>query len=111
MRSDADRLSGILEAIAKIRDRTMDTIDAFRDDEMLQVWVIHHPQVIGEAARSVSQSLNNCHPEVPWPQIIALSSSRFHPWPVNESRAPDLYLSFTCNTGAEYHLSWCSEVR
>ena len=84
MRSDADRLSDILEATAKIRERITDSIDAFQGDEMLQVWVIHHLQVIGEAARGVSQSLQNCHPEVPWPQIIALSSSRFHPWPVND---------------------------
>jgi hypothetical protein len=42
MRSDADRLSDILEAIAKIRERLTDSIDAFQADEMLQVWVIHH---------------------------------------------------------------------
>ena len=84
MRSDAVRLSDILEDIAKIRDRITDSIDAFQADEMLQVWVIHHLQAIGEAARGVSQSLKNRHPEMPWPQIIALSSSRFHLWPVND---------------------------
>jgi hypothetical protein len=31
---------------------------------MLQVWVIHHLQVIGEAARGVSQFLKERHPEV-----------------------------------------------
>jgi len=70
MKSDADRLSDILEAIAKIRERITDSIDAFQGDEMLQVWVVDHLQVIGEAARGVSQSLKNCHPEVPWPQIM-----------------------------------------
>ena len=37
MRSDADRLADILEAVAKIRERITDTIDAFQGDEMLQV--------------------------------------------------------------------------
>jgi len=78
MRSDADRLSDILEAVARIRERITDSIHAFQADEMLQVWVIHHLQVIGEAARSVSQSLKDRHPEVPWPQIVALRNILVH---------------------------------
>ena len=78
MRSDADRLSDIIEAIAKIAARITDSFDAFQDDEMLQVWVIHHLQVIGEAARGVSQSLKDLHPEVPWPQIVALRNILVH---------------------------------
>jgi uncharacterized protein with HEPN domain len=78
MRSDADRVSDILEATAKIRERVTDDIDAFLGDEMLQVWVIHHLQVIGEAARGVSQFLKERHPEVPWPQIVALRNILVH---------------------------------
>ncbi len=78
MRSDADRLSDILAAIAKIGERVTPSFDAFQDDEMLQVWVIHHLQVIGEAARGVSQTLKDRHPEVPWPQIVALRNILVH---------------------------------
>jgi len=78
MRSDADRLSDILDAIAKIGERIPESIDAFQCDDMLQVWVIHHLQVIGEAARGVSQSLKDLHPEVPWPQIVALRNILVH---------------------------------
>ena len=78
MRSDADRVSDILAAAAKINERITDSIDAFQRDEMLQVWVIHHLQVIGEAARGVSQSLKERHPEVPWPQIVALRNILVH---------------------------------
>jgi len=42
MRSDADRLSDILAATSKIKERITDNVDAFKGDEMLQVWVIHH---------------------------------------------------------------------
>ena len=36
MRSDADRISDILGAIAKIKERTADSLDAFLGNEMLQ---------------------------------------------------------------------------
>jgi uncharacterized protein with HEPN domain len=34
--------------------------------------------VIGEAARGVSQSLRDRHPEVPWPEIAALRNILVH---------------------------------
>ncbi len=45
---------------------------------MLQVWVIHHLQVIGEAARGVSALLRSRHPEVRWSEIIALRNLLVH---------------------------------
>ena len=33
---------------------------------------MHHLQVIGDAARGLSSSIRDRHPEVPWPQIIVL---------------------------------------
>jgi uncharacterized protein with HEPN domain len=78
MRSDADRLGDILAAIAKIQERMPADIDAFERDEMLQVWVIHHLQIIGEAARGVSDSLRERSPELEWPQIIALRNILVH---------------------------------
>ena len=78
MRSDTDRLNDILASIAKIKERIGDSVDVFENDEMLQVWVIHHLQVIGEAARGVSQSVTDRHPQVPWPQIIALRNILVH---------------------------------
>jgi uncharacterized protein with HEPN domain len=78
MRTDADRLGDILLAIAKIKERTAGSLDAFEHDEMLQVWVIHHLQVIGEAARGLSQGVKNRCPEVQWPQIVALRNILVH---------------------------------
>lgn len=77
MRSDLDRLNDILTAIAKIKERIADNL-AFQNDKMLQVWVIHHLQVIGEAARGVSQPVGDRHPEVQWPQIVALRDILVH---------------------------------
>jgi uncharacterized protein with HEPN domain len=72
-----DRLNDILSAIAKIKEHVADS-GAFQNDEMLQVWVIHHLQVIGEAARGVSQPVRDRHLEVPWPQIVALRNILVH---------------------------------
>jgi len=46
MRTDPDRLSDILDAINKIKARAGVSLDILLDDEMLQIWVIHHLQVI-----------------------------------------------------------------
>jgi uncharacterized protein with HEPN domain len=105
MRSDADRLSDILDAIAKIEERITESIDAFQGDEMLQVWVAHHLQVIGEAARSVSQSLKDLHPEVPWPEIVALRNILVHEyfglnmhqvWTMTQKDLPELKVQVQC---------------
>ncbi|MGA3072288.1 MAG: HepT-like ribonuclease domain-containing protein [Bryobacteraceae bacterium] len=39
---------------------------------------MHHLQVIGEAARGVSQPVRDRHPEVQWPQIVALRNILVH---------------------------------
>lgn len=78
MRSDADRLADMLAAAGKIRAATAVEIDSFLANEMLQVWVIHHLQQIGEAARAISSSLREKHPEVPWGEIVALRNILVH---------------------------------
>lgn len=78
MRSDADRVTDSLDAVTKIKARMIVSLDAFQADEMLQVWVIHYLQVIGEAARGVSQSIAGRRPEVPWAQIVALRNILVH---------------------------------
>lgn len=77
MRSDANRVGDILEAIAKIKSRITND-EAFHKDELVQVWVIHHLQVIGEAARGLSQALRERYPAVPWPEIVALRNILVH---------------------------------
>jgi uncharacterized protein with HEPN domain len=78
MRRDADRLGDILLAIAKIKERAAGGVEAFEHDEMLQVWVIHHLQVIAEAARGITQGVRERFPEVQWPQIVALRNILVH---------------------------------
>jgi uncharacterized protein with HEPN domain len=78
MRSDQERLLDILEAIGKIEQRTCRDIEAFADDEMQQVWVVYHLQIIGEAAHGLSSQLKVRHPEVPWEKIIGMRHVLVH---------------------------------
>jgi len=59
----------MLEAIEKIRQKS-DGILENQADEMLQVWVIHHLQIIGEAAYKVSEEFKKENDEIAWAKII-----------------------------------------
>jgi uncharacterized protein with HEPN domain len=78
VRSDLERLQDILDAIMQIEKYTGTGRDAFDRDEMVRVWVVHHLQIIGEAARSIADDLRQRHPHVPWSQIIGMRHILVH---------------------------------
>ncbi|OFX17705.1 MAG: nucleotidyltransferase [Armatimonadetes bacterium RBG_16_58_9] len=78
MRDDRERLLDILEAIEKIEERTMGDKELFQRDEMVQVWVLYHVQIIGEAAGRISESLRNRYRHVPWPDVVAMRNLIAH---------------------------------
>ena len=78
MRSDRERLLDVLEAVERIEKYAARGRDAFEQDELIQNWVVHHLQIIGEACRSVSDELKQRYAEVPWPQIIGMRNILVH---------------------------------
>jgi uncharacterized protein with HEPN domain len=78
VRDDRERLSDILEAIDAIQQKIALGKDAFSRDEMLQVWVVHHIQIIGEAAASFSQEFRERHADIPWIDIISTRNVLVH---------------------------------
>ena len=55
---------------------TLEQVDGF---EFLQVWVVYHLQVIGEAANNLSPGLIAlAHPEIPWKKVVALRHVLVH---------------------------------
>jgi len=66
MRTDRDRLLDILESIRRIREKLPDTKEEFIRSDLLQVWVIYHIQVIGEAANGLSPGFRESHGAIPW---------------------------------------------
>ena len=53
MRDPRERLRHILEAIAQIKRYASRGRQAFEGDELIQSWVVHRLQIIGEDRKSV----------------------------------------------------------
>jgi uncharacterized protein with HEPN domain len=99
MRSDRERLLDIVEAIERVDRYTARGRDAFEKDELVQTWVVHHLQIIGEASRAVSDDFKRDHPDVPWPKIVGMRNILVHHyfgidpeavWQVVEKDLPEL---------------------
>ncbi len=78
MRSDRERLVDILEAIDRIASHMGEGRSEFDSDELLQVWFVHHLQIIGEAASRLSDEIRTQHPVVPWGQMIGMRQILVH---------------------------------
>lgn len=78
MIDDAGRLQDVLEGIEKIESRVGLDREAFLNDEMLQVWVMHFLQLIGEAVSRVSPDLLARYPSVPWRNMIGMRNILVH---------------------------------
>jgi uncharacterized protein with HEPN domain len=92
-------LRDVQEAILHILKYTSQGSDSFYQDELVQTWVIHHLEIIGEAVRTIPQEYKNNHPEVPWKQISRMRNVLIHIyfgldqdiiWEVVEHDLPDL---------------------
>ena len=65
MRNDRERLVDIMEAIQKIERYVPRGKKSFEADEMFQMWVVSHLQIIGEAASHISGETQAAFPEIP----------------------------------------------
>lgn len=104
MRDDREKLLDILEAIENIERRMPSSRDAFMNDELIQVWMVYHVTVIGEAASGVSSDTRTRFPEVPWIDIVAMRNVLVHQyfgvdpnevWSTIEKDIPDLKSNVT----------------
>lgn len=78
MRSERERVLDILEAIANVNKRLPKDVEEFTGDELIQVWIIHHLWVIGEASSYLTPELRGRHPELPWSDIIGMRHMLIH---------------------------------
>ncbi|AFY36844.1 protein of unknown function DUF86 [[Leptolyngbya] sp. PCC 7376] len=70
MRNDLERFRDIEEAIAKIEQYAIKGKAEFFENELIQTWVIFQVQIIGEAARSISEETRQKYPQIEWRNII-----------------------------------------
>ena len=99
MRDDRERLEDVVTAIDRILEKTALGRPAFERDEMLQVWVLHHLQIVGEAARALSPEFRQKHTDKVWSKAIGLRNVLVHHyfeikpdqvWKVVEEELPSL---------------------
>ena len=102
MRDESERLRDILEAIERIEKYTTHGRAAFDEDELVQTWVVHHIEVIGEACRALPDEFQARYAGVPWSDIIGMRNILVHHyfgidpdavWAVVEHDLPDLKLN------------------
>jgi uncharacterized protein with HEPN domain len=78
MRDDRERLLDIQEAIERIEKYAARGRETFERDELIQTWVLHNLQILGEAARAISAAFKQQHPEVSWHQIAGMRNILVH---------------------------------
>ncbi len=78
MRDDKERILDMLEAIEKIERHARKGREASEQDELIQTWIVHHLEIIGEAASKLGSPIRSAHPEVPWAHIVAMRNVLAH---------------------------------
>ena len=78
MRNPQARIEDMLQAIENIERHALTDRAAFAQDEVLQVYVVHHLMIIGEAAYKLPESFRREHPRVPWAAIIGMRHILVH---------------------------------
>lgn len=69
----------ILESIERIEKcLTGVSEDMFLKDQDVQDIVVHRLEIIGEAARNISEDFKRQHPDVPWKKIIGTRNILIH---------------------------------
>lgn len=100
MPRDAAALADLLDAARTILSHAAGASETeFRTNRVLQDAVLYRINVIGEAARRLSEDIRSQHPEVPWRDIIAMRNRVVHDyesvdpakvWAVIERDIPEL---------------------
>ncbi|MFQ5882292.1 MAG: DUF86 domain-containing protein [Candidatus Methylomirabilales bacterium] len=78
MKDEKLYLIHIAECIQRIESYTRDGRDAFMRSSMAQDAVTRNFEIMGEAAKRISEGLRHAHPEVPWHRIAGFRDVLIH---------------------------------
>lgn len=78
MKDDQLYLIHIADCIRRIESYTAGGRDDFMQSEMAQDAVVRNFEIIGEAAKHVSETLRRGHPDVPWRRISGFRDVLIH---------------------------------
>jgi uncharacterized protein with HEPN domain len=68
----------MLECIERIEEYTASGYVVFEFDTMMQDAVMRNLEVMGEAAKQVSQATRDQHPDIPWRRIAGMRDVLIH---------------------------------
>ena len=78
-RNDDDRLGHMLEAATKATRLIQGlTLSDLKADELRSLAVTHLLEILGEAAKGVSDETRAMHPQLPWTQMAATRDRLIH---------------------------------
>ncbi len=78
MRDNGERILDMLDAIGQIERYAEKGREAFYDNELIQIWIVHHLGILGEAAAKLGTEFSSIYPQVPWPQIVSMRNILIH---------------------------------
>jgi len=78
MTDPRERILDMLEAIERIERHAAKGRAEFEKDELIQSWMVHHLQIVGEAAAKLGRDFLEQHSSIPWPQIVAMRNVLVH---------------------------------
>lgn len=100
MQHDLGWLADILDSAKLVRQFTEDVhFEEFRQNVMRHSAVARHLEIIGEAAKNVSDAYRASHPEIPWKGMAGMRDILIHAyskvnlqelWKVANESVPDL---------------------
>ena len=110
MRDIEERFLDMLEAIQRIGKYAARGRQAFVSDELIQTYIVHNLQILGEAAAKVSTAQQAEYPDLPWPKMIGMRNVLVHNyfnidldivWQVVENELPALQEKISRIIGGE----------
>ena len=110
MRDIEERFLDMLEAIQRIGKYAARGRQAFVSDELIQTYIVHNLQILGEAAAKVPTAQQAEYPDLPWPKMIGMRNVLVHNyfnidldivWQVVESELPALQEKISRIVGGE----------
>lgn len=78
MKDDRPYLADIVQALERVEDIGRRGRVAFLADWLLQDAAIRNFEIVGEAAKRVSEEFKAAHPEVPWPDLAGFRDVLIH---------------------------------
>lgn len=72
------RLRDILTAIENIQRHLPSARSDFDSNELVQVWIVHHCAIIGEACAAIPEEFRSVHTRVPWQSIVGMRNKLIH---------------------------------